>query len=1053
MNSGFMEDEGRQRTTKFISHVFVEESDLRRQFEEEKAKSEKLSTFGNVSTWSVGQSKPASPGDRPSVEEEARLSETDDNEDLNGSKKLKTDSDSILKYLSAGVSHQSTLKVRSRVALPKDADKMSVLSENDCSLDSFQLETNISTLSTHSTDEDDGDVSVIEEIIDKASEKKETKKRSRPGVLERSRETYRLLKRRNIIIEAVKNLKLVESLFMLQKMIVEQEKQEGVSTKCCKKSILRLVHKLSQEGLVRLYRTTVIQDGISKKVELVVHPSINPSDPLVKSAIEQIRFRISNSTAGNRTKSSHGPLSPSKLETGDHSKGKTKESQNTSPSQNGSAKKVLKKTDEKMGVTELKNYHPVTVYVDDDSWKRFVPPVPIHEEFGHGWTLIGDILLCMPLSIFVQIVQVSYKVENLEDFLNHPIKKHTLIRYLPRPIRQQLLFKRRYIFSVFTSLQKLSCMGLVQFGPSERFQDRDQIFVYLKKKATIVDTTACDPHYNLAQGSHPFEKRFYNLITFQDVENFWFDLHFVCLNTPLGVVRFPRLKKANPEADDEHLPGQDLDLDQENKRNLERRCGILECTTHLKRNWVWISYIINKLKKSKAAQDSGLTRRLQTFLNKHPLPLCSGGSPKSVFGDVNLTETGELIQIAKEATENRNKRVCGGKGQKRKRPKKDAGKKAKKNKGKNNEQDKNRKCRYHDQADQSALQRMTRLRVTWSAQEDGLVMLCRIASNILNKKVKRPFVPWQVVRDILHYSLDESLDKTSHSVGRRARYFMKNPQTYLNYKVSLAEVYQDKCLVDDFMSRKQNYEDPKVCAGEFKEFVESLRQKFSTSLCRPASEIPDTVHELFDRYRVLAIGDESNQDGPIEFLNSEDDIHLLVLQNLILSTLALSDMQMKNYRSFQTFRIYREYKEEILVKAFLEFQNKRLVNRRRGNHTLGPKKSRALPFVPMSYHLSQTYYRFFTWRFPATICSESFEFLETLKAFGDADQADTFSFSDQENEAAADMMIFPLDGPGGQCVTILSMFLLGLVSVNVKIPDQIVVVDSNLVENEVIKRY
>ncbi|XP_075421374.1 general transcription factor 3C polypeptide 1 isoform X2 [Ascaphus truei] len=1177
MNSGFMEDEGRQRTTKFISHVFVEESDLRRQFEEEKAKSEKLSTFGNVSTWSVGQSKPASPGDRPSVEEEARLSETDDNEDLNGSKKLKTDSDSILKYLSAGVSHQSTLKVRSRVALPKDADKMSVLSENDCSLDSFQLETNISTLSTHSTDEDDGDVSVIEEIIDKASEKKETKKRSRPGVLERSRETYRLLKRRNIIIEAVKNLKLVESLFMLQKMIVEQEKQEGVSTKCCKKSILRLVHKLSQEGLVRLYRTTVIQDGISKKVELVVHPSINPSDPLVKSAIEQIRFRISNSTAGNRTKSSHGPLSPSKLETGDHSKGKTKESQNTSPSQNGSAKKVLKKTDEKMGVTELKNYHPVTVpglgrtlgylpkmprlkithiffwyivyghhgapqqqishkktpfsditheehekteqmsaenipdpenaetgpsnqcnnseeslwepeadrimatvYVDDDSWKRFVPPVPIHEEFGHGWTLIGDILLCMPLSIFVQIVQVSYKVENLEDFLNHPIKKHTLIRYLPRPIRQQLLYKRRYIFSVFTSLQKLSCMGLVQFGPSERFQDRDQIFVYLKKKATIVDTTACDPHYNLAQGSHPFEKRFYNLITFQDVENFWFDLHFVCLNTPLGVVRFPRLKKANPEADDEHLPGQDLDLDQENKRNLERRCGILECTTgsrevvddgsvpgdgmgaggldysfysHLKRNWVWISYIINKAKKSKAAQDSGLTRRLQTFLNKHPLPLCSGGSPKSVFGDVNLTETGELIQIAKEATENRNKRVCGGKGQKRKRPKKDAGKKAKKNKGKNNEQDKNRKCRYHDQADQSALQRMTRLRVTWSAQEDGLVMLCRIASNILNKKVKRPFVPWQVVRDILHYSLDESLDKTSHSVGRRARYFMKNPQTYLNYKVSLAEVYQDKCLVDDFMSRKQNYEDPKVCAGEFKEFVESLRQKFSTSLGRPASEIPDTVHELFDRYRVLAIGDESNQGGPIEFLNSVDDIHLLVLQNLILSTLALSDMQMKNYRSFQTFRIYREYKEEILVKAFLEFQNKRLVNRRRGNHTLGPKKSRALPFVPMSYHLSQTYYRFFTWRFPATICSESFEFLETLKAFGDADQADTFSFSDQENEAAADMMIFPLDGPGGQCVTILSMFLLGLVSVNVKIPDQIVVVDSNLVENEVIKSF
>lgn len=61
-----------------------------------------------------------------------------------------------------------------------------------------------------------------------------------------------------------------------------------------------------------------------------------------------------------------------------------------------------------------------------------------------------------------------------------------------------------------------------------------QIFVHVKKRATIIDTTACDPHYNLAHASLPFEKRSYHLETFQDVENFWFDLQFVCLNTPLG---------------------------------------------------------------------------------------------------------------------------------------------------------------------------------------------------------------------------------------------------------------------------------------------------------------------------------------------------------------------------------------------------------------------------------------------------------------------------------------------------------------------------------------
>lgn len=59
-------------------------------------------------------------------------------------------------------------------------------------------------------------------------------------------------------------------------MIMDQEKQEGVSTKCCKKSIVRLVRNLSEEGLLRLYRTTVIQDGIKKKVRVAL---LTPTAP------------------------------------------------------------------------------------------------------------------------------------------------------------------------------------------------------------------------------------------------------------------------------------------------------------------------------------------------------------------------------------------------------------------------------------------------------------------------------------------------------------------------------------------------------------------------------------------------------------------------------------------------------------------------------------------------------------------------------------------------------------------------------------------------------
>ena len=44
-----MEDEGRQRTTKYISCVFAEESDLSRQYEREKARNELLTTVSLAS--------------------------------------------------------------------------------------------------------------------------------------------------------------------------------------------------------------------------------------------------------------------------------------------------------------------------------------------------------------------------------------------------------------------------------------------------------------------------------------------------------------------------------------------------------------------------------------------------------------------------------------------------------------------------------------------------------------------------------------------------------------------------------------------------------------------------------------------------------------------------------------------------------------------------------------------------------------------------------------------------------------------------------------------
>ncbi|EPY79532.1 general transcription factor IIIC, polypeptide 1 [Camelus ferus] len=1208
---GFMEDEGRQRTTKYISCVFAEESDLSRQYEREKARSELLTT---VSLASVQEESLLPEG------EDAFLSESDSEEEGGGGKRKGRGPQGDVKLsssssLGAQPQHSTPTKVGWKVvnlhplkkqpsAFPGAAEERACRSSvgGDSLLDtSSSSDPNVS-FGSHCMESHSGDIAVIEEVrLENPKESSSSQKTGKHGPgQDKPHETYRLLKRRNLIIEAVTNLRLIESLFTIQKMIMDQEKQEGVSTKCCKKSIVRLVRNLSEEGLLRLYRTTVIQDGIKKKVDLVVHPSMDQNDPLVRSAIEQVRFRISNSSTANRqvaaptggflpkmprlrvvhtflwyliyghpaSKTVEKPGLSSERRMGKQELGRTGIPPSSGSDWEASSDAPPKDTSDgatREGEVELATE---TVYVDEASWTRFVPPIPVHRDFGFGWALVSDILLCLPLSIFVQIVQVSYKVDNLEEFLSDPLKKHTLIRFLPRSIRQQLLYKRRYIFSVVESLQRLCYMGLLQFGPTEKFQDKDQVFIFLKKNAVIVDTTICDPHYNLAHSSRPFERRLYVLNSMQDVENYWFDLQCVCLNTPLarhglpdrgrkalptglmfgvlGVVRYSSVKRhSGPDQGGEEAGSvQEEQESAVDKHNLERKCAMMEYTTgsrevvdeglipgdglgaagldssfygHLKRNWLWTSYIINRARKGNTTTENGLTVRLQTFLSKRPLPLGAGGNSRlSIWGEARTgselcADREEQFEVDREPTLDRNRRVRGGKSQKRKRLKKDPGKKIKRKKKEEHPEEKSKRLRYHDEADQSALRRMTRLRVTWSLQEDGLLVLCRIASNVLNAKlqplvwcplrrnhlvhvdqplpkfhpspfckeepegvllsllsgphsiktlVKGPFVPWQVVRDILHATFEESLDKTSHSVGRRARYIVKNPQAYLNYKICLAEVYQDKELVGEFMNRKADYEDPKVCASEFKEFVEKLKEKFSSALKDPNLEIPDTLEELFA---------------------SVDDIHSLVLQNLIQSTLALSDSQMESCQSFQadslcartgievgpgeiegavralgwldlTFRLYREYKDHILVKAFVECQKRSLVNRRRINHTLGPKKNRALPFVPMSYQLSQTYYRIFTWRFPGTLCTESFQFFDRIRAAGESDQPDHFSFKDQEsNDSTGDLVAFSLDGPGGHCVAVLTLFSLGLISVDVRIPEQIVVVDSSMVENEVIK--
>ncbi|XP_077461274.1 general transcription factor 3C polypeptide 1 [Stigmatopora argus] len=1143
----FMVDEGRQRVTKFIGHRSVGVSNHLQLLSEEKQRNNLFHSSSSPASPSGLEASSAKGKQAQKSPKKSRAARKKDKE-----KKQDTCLDSggkVGKELKQKAAKEPEATIAEAVPFPAVPETQPDSTPLEASVEGNEEEEESSPL------QQDGASDIMEvDCVHKmpASNNKW------------SRETYRVLRRKNLIIEAVHKFKVVDGLYQLQKKINEEEKRQGFTSKCCKKTTARLVQTLSREGLLKIFTTTVIQDGISRKLEMFVHPSVQPKDKLVTDNIDQARFKISGSCSapcqqkvssdsvlkGKKNESSQSYKSFSELKkehkkeetfkppyvrglgktlgfqpkmhrlrllhifiwyvTYDHPKG-PRPTRLTSLQDSTEVVKVAEDTkddnvpqkvleaelsgnsDETQNEAASQLNSDTTVYSEEDSWKRFVPPVRRHNDRDIGWALVADLLHCLPLSLFMQLIQFNYQVDGLEEYLNDPVKQHYVVWELPLVIRKKLFYKRRYVFGFYENLQRLVCMGLMQFAPVEKMKERDQLFCYLKRHATIVDTTNTEPHYWLVNESNdnPFDRRHYTFNSMEDLDTYWFDLMCICLNTPLGLIRPKRgvsededpppsfvhdrsifmgmaslLKGSSVVSDDGTTPG-----DGKGAGGLDS-----EFFAHLKRNWLWTNRLLAaKYRPGGPGEVERARVRLKSLLSKESMlaVLKAGGSMPHFLTAKKIVVTEENVEVAIKPA-SRNQQVVGGKRQKRKRLKKQVVKIPRKKK-----KEPQKRTPAHDEADHRALKKMTRQRVFWTLQEDSLLMLCAVASRLLNTKLRRLFVAYCIVRDLLQASFQISEDKTSLAVGRRTRYILKNPQTFLNYRICLAEIYQDKDLLNQLQKHKPaNSNDPADCAKAFNEYVKLLRNKFSSVINADEVKMPETKHQLFSNFKVCTIQTD-NEIPSKDTLTCITDIQNLVLFNLIQSTLAMTNYQMKYSRSFQTFHIYSQYPQELLCQVFIHCRKRHMINRRRVDQSTGPKKNRALPILPMSFQLSQSYYRLFSWRFPHTLCTDSFRFLRNLLSNGtDDDRPRVSYFHETENrlesgEAAPEkppppaadteeaeggpnsgsqppgMMRYAPDSPGGACLVSLTLMSLGLLSIHLSIPKKMVVVDSTLLDSEV----
>eukprot|EP00094_Tigriopus_californicus_P009796 TCALIF_09445-PA protein Name:"Similar to Gtf3c1 General transcription factor 3C polypeptide 1 (Rattus norvegicus)" AED:0.03 eAED:0.04 QI:37/0.71/0.62/1/0.85/0.87/8/0/1945 len=710
--------------------------------------------------------------------------------------------------------------------------------------------------------------------------------------------TFRQLRRSTSIIEAVRQHKVIDDPTKLYKMIQENEVNEGYEARMDKKSLLRLLVKLHDEGQIKNILVKMNCGDRFKTLHFVCEPNIHENHTVIQSAVEQakMKFNIIPKLIKPEIKRCGGP--------------------GTEEFQGGS--------------------------IGESGWTK-------------GWCLMCDVLLRLPLSVFVQLVNITTFVEGLSELLEHPIRKHLPVRSLSVPMRNKLLARRKYIFTVHEVATRLCYIGVLQFGP-QKLKEKDQVFLYLNKQASLINTTSCSPSYHrvVYQDEVDYPVNRYLFIKWENAEKYWFDMYEICMNTPLGssssvqgeeiILEKMDKKPALLTAQSPKKCGEAIEYDNATIPGDHLGAGGLDSSmfAHLKRNWSWTTSNNARPKIDPGSQADkkysfpSMTAKLNVnFANNSakssPTPRKPVKRRKHQEGDgkASKSKAKSEVDLAKAKPTRSTSHVV---------------KRVIKPRVKNTE-----RRPYYDEVDKSALRLMRKLRVDWSAQEDSFLLLCKVAGSYLCKNSRNQMVQYTWVRDLLHRHFEESLNKTSHACQRRLNYMMKNPTTASNVTLFLADLHQDHEIVGQFvvplngvLTREEN--DTRL-ARDFEPLVEKLVEKYRNSTSRQTQiKLPDTLEELNAKYTIVN-PPISMAEACKTFTDPQDinDIRASVINALITSSLCSATDKVNV--AFQLFKIYQQYPDSLIRRVMTKLRTDKMAS--------------GIPFFLLSKFCSLTWFTIF----------------------------------------------------------------------------------------------
>ncbi|XP_017476820.1 PREDICTED: general transcription factor 3C polypeptide 1 isoform X1 [Rhagoletis zephyria] len=808
--------------------------------------------------------------------------------------------------------------------------------------------------------------------------------------------TQRQQSRRDFIVRQL-NEHAVLQMVIIRHRLYTFEKEQGLTDEICAKSMRRLLEELHKTDNLNIYKVVLKYQGHLRIYRYAAHPAVDANHMLIQREVKRLknklliarereeqknrnRLRISRKVSKKPHKAV-AEVKPTKMEsTPEHMTNNNlpkppkflisrymheflfyivvelNEHQNMLEIDE-TLLQIWKESEPALQINQfLESLHAggevQHAYTQQISWRAFITPLPNYADKPAGWVYFLDAIDRMPLSIFNKIFRFQQTDGNmLGEYLTHPVRQHYLLRQLPVELQNQI--NRTYLQRICSLVLKLlNHMGLIQVNENTNFKDSMQIWVYLNRHAQIIDTTPSEASYAKVNLAQKYEKLDFYFSTFEDIAQYWNQLHRICIYTKLGVrsaklqgkserakllqfVRSVGFDEA-PQYDNGDVPG-----DRAGAAGLAA-----QLFAHTMRGWSWVLHTNTKPKQIR----SGRAALLRGASSKH---LRLMGLRKTRM------HASQITRLSHSATVKRTT--------------------------------KKKSASIRDATDCDALKNMRTLRACWTKDEDDLLKLARAVYIYIAAPVPvlGLMVVGKICRDVIRQHLGIR-NKTSQACHRRMQYIMKKDRhipevpTWVHILQTSVEIhrrYGENFLqqLKNVYPQREEYSD--ALAVHFiqifhylYQMVNNIRGKGTSDAMRPRFMIPDTLDEFKRRFSMRSAATDERIMKYQNPCNEQEALTMLAVGVLHSSLCSALD---KTTYTAQAFEIFKKFSEEILQNAFKIARNGALIV---------ANKRRILEMLPSqltspAYSLSAHYQRrLLSLRIPYYIYDSLFGFFENVVA-------------------------------------------------------------------------